>query len=155
MAELNEVQTQVKADIIAMMLNSSLTEQFYEGVLFRLDSLGYSVVAGDSWMLGFSIQKVENTIKNSCNTVSIPEGLYHIAIDRVCGEFLFAKKQSGQLGEGFDFEAAVKQIQEGDTNVTFALGSGSMTPEQRFEALLAYLMQKGQSEFVTYRCIRW
>ena len=69
-------------------------------------------------MVGFTIQKVENHINNSCNTASMPDGLYEVAVERVCGEYLFAKKQSGQL-EGFDLDAAVKQVATGDTSVSF------------------------------------
>ncbi|HUM42445.1 MAG TPA: hypothetical protein PKI14_05825, partial [Fervidobacterium sp.] len=67
-----------------------------------------------------------------------------------------AKKGIGQLqGLDIDIDAAVKQIQEGDTNVTFAFGNGSMTPEQRLDSLIAYLMTSGKSQFVHYRRLRW
>ena len=40
--------------------------------------------------------------------------------------------------------AAVKQVQTGDTNITFAIGQGSMTPEQRLDSLIAYLRTRGK-----------
>nr|WP_308742098.1 hypothetical protein [uncultured Anaerocolumna sp.] len=155
MAGLNETLQTVLANIMTILGNSSLDEPFIELVLKRLESLGYTIQDGDGWMIGFSVQKVENHIKNSCNTSSVPDGLKYTAVDMVCGEFLFALKQTGKLNETFDLDAAVKQVQAGDTNVTFAIGDGSNTPEQRLNNLLAYLMTKGEGDFVCYRKIKW
>ena len=62
-----------------------------EMVKERLKSFGYDLQEGDEFALTFSIQKVENTIKNDCNTPSIPDGLVNIAVDMAIGEFLTAK----------------------------------------------------------------
>ena len=80
-----------------------------------------------------------------------------IEIDRVCGEFLFSKKQSGQLNanNGFDVEMTIKQVQAGDTNVTFAVGEGSETLEAKLNTLISYLMNYGEGDFVCYRQIKW
>jgi len=124
-----------------------------EDVTERLASFGYEVIESDSWMLGFTIQKVENHIKGQCNVSTIPEGLHEIAVDMVVGEFLLVKKSMGLL-TGFDLDAAVKSIQEGDTNITFAFGSGSTTPEGRLDALIGFLMHS-EADFASFRCIRW
>ena len=135
---------------------SSLGASFVYDVGKLLESFGYELQDGDDWLLGFCIQKVENSIKNECNVSSVPCGLKKVASQMVVGEFLFAKKGIGQLqGLEIDIDAAVKQIQEGDTNVTFAFGNGSMTPEQRLDMLIAYLMRNGKSQFVHYRRLRW
>lgn len=64
-------------------------------------------------------------------------------------------KCSGQL-EGFDLDAAaVKSIQEGDTNITFALGEGSSTPEQRLNSLIDYLINGRIGEIYRYRRLVW
>lgn len=152
MAEQNNV---VLTNIMTILGNSSLDEQFIELVLKRLESLGYTIQDGDGWMIGFSTQKVEDHIMNSCNTSSIPDGLKFTAVDMICGEFLFTLKQTGKLNEAFDLEVAVKQVQTGDTNVIFALGDGSQTPEQRLNNLLSYLMTNGEGDFVCYRKIKW
>ena len=125
-----------------------------EDVKERLASFGYQVTEVDSWMLTFLIKKVENHIKNTCNVSSIPEGLGNVAIDMGVGEFLLNKKSIGGL-TGFDLEAAVKQIQEGDTSITYAIGEGDLTPERRLDALIAYLMNNGKNELISYRCIKW
>lgn len=155
MAELNEKLQAVLTNIMTILVNSNLDEQFIELVLKRLEFLGYTIQDDDGWMIGFSTQKVENHIKNSCNTSSIPDGLKFTAVDIICGEFLFAMKQTGKLDEVFNLEAAVKSVQAGDTNVTLAIGDGTQSPEQRLNALISYLMTKGEGEFVCYRKIKW
>jgi hypothetical protein len=135
------------------MSNSSLTEPFFKAVLQRLVSLGYKLKENDDWILCFAMQNVENHIKNSCNITSIPDGLFNIAVDRVCGEFLFAKKQSGQLTiDGLDLDGAVASISEGDTSVSFVTGASD---EEKFDQLLNALSHKGDGDFVCYRKLKW
>lgn len=127
-----------------------------EKVKERLAALGYKFKDGDEMLLNFAIQKVMSTIKNDCNVPEVPGGLESIAIDMAVGEFLFAKKTySPNDITGLDLEAAVKQIQTGDTNVTFALGAGSSTPEQRFDTFVNYLLNYGRDQFSVYRKIKW
>ena len=120
----------------------------------RLASFDYKDTEADSWMLTFLIQKVENHIKNICNISTIPEELLNIVVDMVVGEFLLNKKSMGNL-EGFDLEAAIKQIQEGDTSITYAIGEGDLTPEQRLDLLIDHLMNRGKNEIISHRCIKW
>ena len=122
----------------------------------RLQSFGYEWKNGDEAILSFSVQKAENTIKNDCNTSSVPEGLINIAVDMAVGEFLMAKKTfvPDELA-GLDLSIAVKQIQEGDTSITFAAGEGSLTAEQRLDNLINYLLTYGKGEFVRYRRLLW
>jgi hypothetical protein len=150
---LDEIKQIVLNNIIQIVSGSSLSEQFLLSVLERLESLGYTIKETDSWMISFSVQKVENTIKNECNITSIPDGLFNIAIDMICGEILFTKKQTGQL-ENFNLETALKSVQSGDTTVTFAIES-SMTPEQKLNNLISYLLTNERGEFTCYRKIKW
>ena len=122
----------------------------------RLISFGYVLKEGDEAILAFSLQKVENTIKNDCSVSSIPDGLVNIAIDMAIGEFLTAKKTfSPDDIAGLNLDYTVKQIQEGDTNTVFATGEGNLTPEQRLNHLLNYLLTHGRDEFSCYRRLRW
>lgn len=122
----------------------------------RLQSFGYEIQDGDEIILNFSIQKVENTIKNDCNVSSIPDGLVNIAVDMAVGEFLTAKKTfSPDSIAGLDLDFVVKQIQTGDTNTVFATGEGSLTAEQRLNNFLNYLLTYGRDQFSCYRKIRW
>ena len=57
--------------------------------------LNHSVIHykdGDDWLLGFCIQKVENSIKNECNVSSVPCGLKSCNTDGGWGIPLFSKK---------------------------------------------------------------
>lgn len=148
------IELQTILNNIKLILNSeNITDDFLADVLKRLESLGYTAKDADTWVISFSVQKVENSIKNSCNTPTIPDGLKQTAIDMICGEFLFSKKQSGQL-EGFNLEVAIKQIQTGDTSTTFAV-EGSSSPEQRLDVLISFLLNYGRGDFVSYRKISW
>lgn len=85
-----------------------------------------------------------------------PAGLKNIAVSMAAGFFLAAKKAAGQLNlAGVDLDAAVKQIQEGDTSVTFAAGEGSQTPEQRLDSLIDRLTAGREKELVRYRRLIW
>lgn len=119
----------------------------------RLKSFGYEVKESDKFSLIFCVDKVRNTIKNDTNQSEVPEGLEHIAVDRVCGEFLFTKKQTGQLNIGeLDLDGAVTSIKEGDTQINFDAGSSD---ESRFNQLVNYLMNQGEGDLICFRKIRW
>ena len=91
-----------------------------------LTALGVTGAADDP-LLDMVIANVQWRIKNLTNLQEVPEGLESMAVSMAVGEYLNMKKANGQL-EGFDLEAAVKQIQEGDTNTVFAVGDGNSTP---------------------------
>lgn len=105
-------------------------------------------------LLDIFLMNVQQRIMNKINCSSIPEGLEGVAVYMAVGEYLNAKKATGQL-TGFDLDAAVKSIQEGDTNITFALGEGSSTPEQRLNSLIDYLINGRIGEIYRYRRLVW
>lgn len=143
----------VFADIQAIMTNSSLPESFFESVLERLMSFGYTLKETDGVELGFAIQKAENHVKNSCNTTSVPEGLFNVAIDTICGEFLFAKKLTGRLElNDLDLTGVVTSIKEGDTSVNF--GSGT-SEDEKLTLFLNMLMHSMDGDLVCYRRLQW
>ncbi len=122
----------------------------------RLAAFGYEVQPADEALLGFALDKAVGSIKNDCNLAEVPEGLQRIAVEWAAGEFLQAKKAFAPDDlAGLDLEAAVKQIQAGDTNVVFAAGEGSQTPEQRLNGLINYLLSYGRAELACYRRLRW
>lgn len=143
----------VFTDIQAIMTNTSLPESFFEAVLVRLVSFGYDLKETDGVELGFTIQKTENHIKNSCNTTSVPEGLFNVAVDVVCGEFLFTKKQTGRLElNNLDLTGVVTSIKEGDTSVNF--GSGT-SEDEKLTLFLNLLMHSMDGDLVCYRRMQW
>lgn len=126
-----------------------------DDVIALLDALGVSG-AGDDPFIPYLINSVTERVKNETNQSKIPKGLHWLSVELVVGEYLTFKKNAGQLDmNGLDFEAAIKQIQEGDTNTVFAIGEGSLTPEQRLEALIARLTRDRTGEFIRYRRLVW
>ena len=118
-----------------------------------LMALGVTGAAEDP-LLDIVISNVQYRVQNKTNRKDMPEGLVSVAVSMAVGEYLNMKKCSGQL-EGFDLDAAVKSIQEGDTNITFALGEGSSTPEQRLNSLIDYLINGRIGEIYRYRRLVW
>lgn len=122
-------------------------------VISMLTALGVTGAATDP-LLDILLQNVQQRILNKTNQSVIPEGLKSVAVYMAVGEYLNMKKTVGQL-TGFDLDAAIKQIQEGDTNTVFAIGEGSLTPEQRLNGLIDYLINGRSDELYRYRKLVW
>lgn len=122
-------------------------------VISMLTALGVTGAATDP-LLDILLQNVQQRILNKTNQSVIPEGLESVAVYMAVGEYLNMKKTVGQL-TGFDLDAAIKQIQEGDTNTVFAIGEGSLTPEQRLNGLIDYLINDRSDELYRYRKLVW
>lgn len=125
-----------------------------EDVVTLLAALGVAGAA-ENPLLDLVINQVQWRIKNLTNLQEVPEGLVGLAVQMAAGEFLSMLKGSGQL-EGFELEeAAIKQIQEGDTNTVFSVGDGSYTPEQRLNSLIDFLINGRVGEIYRYRKLVW
>lgn len=125
-----------------------------ENVIDRLAQLGYVATDDDYRQIDFELEKIINYTLNYCNVQVIPEIINPRLIDRVCGDFLFYKKNSGSL-EGFNYDAVIKQIKEGDTSITYAVGQGEDTPENRFDSFVKHL-ERGYDKWITpHRRLRW
>ena len=122
-------------------------------VISMLTALGVTGAATDP-LLDILLQNVQQRILNKTNQSVIPEGLESVAVYMAVGEYLNMKKTVGQL-TGFDLDAAIKQIQEGDTNTVFAIGEGSLTPEQRLNGLIDYLINGRSDDLYRYRKLVW
>ena len=125
-----------------------------EDVVNRLDQLGYVATEGDHYAIEFEMVKTINYVKNYCNITEIPEILDYRIIEKICSSFLFYKKNSGSL-EGFSYDAVIKQIKEGDTTISYAVGQGEDTPENRFDSFVKQL-ERGFDKWCTpHRRLRW
>ena len=125
-----------------------------EMIVTRLGQLGYTVSESNEETLNFELEKILNYVKNFCNITEIPEILNPRIIDRVCGEFLFYQKNSGQL-DGFDYDAVIKEIKEGDTTLKYAIGAEGETAESRFDNFLTKLERGFDKWLVPHRRLRW
>lgn len=124
-------------------------------VLKRLSSLGIETDKSDEFSITFAVEKVRSTIKNEINWQDVPDGLENIAADMAVGEFLLGKKTFAPDSLNIDLSYAVKQIQAGDTNTVFATGESSLTPEQRLDNFINYLLSYGKGEFASFRRVKW
>lgn len=125
-----------------------------EQVVKRLDMLGYTATPEDYDHIDFELEKTLNYVKNYCNITEIPEILDYRIADRVCSEFLHYKKNCGSLN-GFNYDAVIKQIKEGDTTIQYAVGQGEDTPENRFDSFVKSL-ERGFDKWCTpHRRLRW
>ena len=139
--------------ILNMIPNCNFEKTFVESVINRLTSFGYLPKDVDLWEISFIMLDVENRIKNSCNTTSVPEGVYTVAVDMICGQFLMNRKNTGRLElSDLDLSGAITSITEGDVSISFDANS---TDEQRFNQLINYLMTKDEGDFVCYRKLKW
>lgn len=125
-----------------------------QDIIDRLNQLGYIATEKDKPQIKFELKKILNYVKNYCNITEIPEILDPRIIERVCADFLFYKKNSGALN-GFNYDAVIKSIREGDTQISYAVGQGEDTPESRFDAFVKNL-ERGFDKWITpYRRLRW
>lgn len=123
-------------------------------VVDRLAQLGYKVVEDDYATIDFELEKTISYVYNYCNITTIPEILDRRIVDRICGYFLYYKKNSGSLA-GFNYDDVIKSIKEGDTTITYAVGQGEDTPENRFDAFVKSL-ERGFDKWLTpHRRLRW
>lgn len=125
-----------------------------EDVINRLGQLDYTANEADYDQIDFELEKTLNYVKNYCNITIIPDILDQRIIDRVCSDFLYYKKNSHSM-EGFNYDAVIKSIKEGDTQIQYAVGQGEDTPENRFDAFVKSL-ERGFDKWITpHRRLRW
>jgi hypothetical protein len=124
-------------------------------VINRLKQLGYVANEADNEQIDFELTKILNYVQNNfTRSPKIPDILDPRIIDRVCCEFLFYKKNSGSL-EGFNYDAVIKEIKEGDTTVKYAVGQGEDTPENRFDSFVKSLERGFDKWCAPHRSLVW
>lgn len=118
-----------------------------------LEALGVEPAESDMRYLELCAERVKEEICSSCNAANVPDGLRRTAAGWAAAEFLDGKRSLGLLEglEGFNYEAAVQQIQEGDTNVRYF---DHPTAEQRLEALIARLKPSAEM-LAAHRRLKW
>lgn len=134
-------------------INKIIESGLAEDVLKRLDSFGYTTDDSDIWSIAFCIQKVENYIKNDCNTPDVPSGLITYAVDMVCGEFLQGKYTTGQLAlDALDLDGAIASVSAGDTSVSF---DNNTSDDGKFNSLVQTLTTCGRGQMACFRQLKW
>ena len=125
-----------------------------QDIIDRLLQFGYTATDKDYAQIDFELTSVTNYVMNYCNIKEIPDIVDPRIVDKVCSNFLYNKKNYGEL-TGFDYDAVIKSIKEGDTTLTYAVGQGEDTPENRFDSFVKTL-QNGFDKWITpHRKLRW
>ena len=116
-----------------------------------LEALG---LEADEALLEVCWRRVEERILNECNLSKVPEGLRHCAAGMTLAEYLAYLRLTGGLEEtALHVEPLMKQLQEGDTSVTWQL-DGAATKDQLLDRLIDGL--RGQAgQLVRYRRLQW
>lgn len=154
MADLSDRIEQYVQDVQNVQNVQSMGADFLREVFRLIQAIGYEMTDGDSWLVGFCVQKIEQEIKNACNVPSVPLGLYKCASGLVAADFLTLKRANGKLdADSLNFEPALKQIREGDTELTYATET-ALSGEQRLNLFLAACYQ-GREQLIAYRRLKW
>ena len=147
---LDDATMRTLTEAIANVYESGLTEL----VLKRLDSFGYEPKEEDAFVIGFSVQKIENNIRNECNITEIPKGLVNSAVDMACGEILDTLYRTGKLDVGnIALDGAIASVSLGDATVSF--DNTASDNSGTFTALIQTLKDSGRGDFACYRTFKW
>lgn len=122
-----------------------------ETIKTRLESLGYTPVAGDDVGIQYAIINAEQYIMHFCNFLEIPSCLEHVWVDMACGYFLQTKQAIGKL-TGIEIEPIVKRIQDGDTTVEY---TSTTDREAAFNAFVENLINGHMACLLSHRKLRW
>jgi hypothetical protein len=135
------------------ILNDTNLTTLTEDVVNRLVSFGYDPNEEDAWMIAFTIKGTVNHVLNEINHAKVPDELFEVVVDMVCGEVLNAKFLSGQLElSSLDLDGMIQSVQEGDTTVSF---SKEGSDESKLKGLLSWLIQGKGCDLLCYRKMRW
>ena len=145
------VQTVI--DSVNDILKDTNMTTMVESVVGRLVSFGYNPTEEDAWMIAFTVRGTVNHVLNEINHKTVPEGLFEVVVDMICGEVLTAKFRSGQLDmTNMDLDGMIQSVTEGDTTVSF---SAEGSDESKLNSLLTWLIQGKGSDLLCYRRMRW
>ena len=123
-------------------------------VIDRLAHFNYVAEESDYSHIDYELEITINYVKNYCNIQEIPTILDYRIVDKVCSNFLYYKKNSGQL-TSFDYDVVIKELKEGDTTVKYNVGEGGDTPESRFDSFVKQLERAFDKWITPHRRLRW
>lgn len=144
---------QTVVDSVNKFLKNTNLNTFSEDVVNRLVFFGYDLDEDDAWMIAYSIKGTVNHVLNEINHTTVPDRLFEVVVDMICGEVLNAKFLSGQLDlSTLDLDGMIQSIKEGDTQITFSVEGSD---EAKLKGLLSWLIQGKGSDLLCYRKMRW
>lgn len=128
-----------------------------EGIVIRLQAFKYNVQENETSILDYLTLKTISSINNLTNQFytadTIPQDLYSVVVDKIVGEFLLFKKNTGDI-PSLNLSPVEKQIQAGDTSITYAV-ENITSPEKMYDLLIDYLISSRDKELMKYRRLVW
>ena len=129
-------------------------------VNLRLKMFGYTVTEKDKPFIEYQAEEAAQYVCSFCNFKKCPDDipgtLKFVTVNYAIGEFFKSKKAfEPETLSKINLDMAVKQIKTGDTDVSFATGDASKTPEQRLDAFIAYITSYGKMELMRHRRLKW
>ena len=144
---------QTVVDSVNSKLNDTNLTTMVTAVVERLVSLGCDPTDEDAWVIAYTTKGTVNHVLNEINHQTVPDGLFEVVVDMVCGEVLNAKFMSGQLDmTNLDLDGMIQSVKEGDTTVSF---SAEGSDEAKMKGLLSWLIQGKGCDLLCYRRMRW
>lgn len=127
----------------------------YDGIVNRLGMFNCEVAEEQKKAIQYLSEKTLSSINNytnqNYNEENMPYGIYYIVVDKVAGEYLQAKRVTGNL-EGYDFTPLIKDIQEGDTKIGY---STSLSQADLVDKAIDFLINGKDEELIKYRRLSW
>ena len=149
---MNEDLQTVVTSVNSILKDTNLTPTV-EAIVKRLVSFGYIPTDADTWMIAYTTKGTVNHVLNETNRTTVPEELFEVVVDMVCGEVLNAKFSSGQLElTDLDLNGTIQSVKQGDTQVNF---SAEGSDEAKLKNLLSWLIQGKGCDLLCYRRMRW
>jgi len=121
-----------------------------------LQLMGFELEEKDP-LFGMCVRAGVEHVRSQINSQQIPADLTMATVYRIVGEYLQVVLQSGNITPE-QMESAVgaveKQIKQGDTTITLAV-KDDLTAQQRFDVLIAHLLNAGNTRYGAFRKVRW
>lgn len=142
----------LKDSILNLVRDTSFNDELVSLAISKLKFLGVENLEEDTFIVAYSIKKVDSYIKSICNIDYYPKEVETIVVDRVCGEVLSTLKVTNNLGYNFDRSLALKSVKMGDTDITYI---DSMSNDEKLDIMIAKLINTGEEELLCYRKLKW
>lgn len=127
----------------------------YDDIVNRLGMFNCEVAEEQKkviqYLIGKTLSSINNYTNQNYNEENMPYGIYYIVVDKVVGEYLQAKRVTGNL-EGYDFTPLIKDIQEGDTKIGY---STSLSQADLVDKAIDFLINGKDEELIKYRRLSW
>lgn len=105
-------------------------------------------------LISFSVESVLDFLSMEINPSLNPLDFLNLVSDIALGEYLIRIKNANLDLLNVNFDDAIKTIKEGDVSLTYAIGEGMKTNEQRLDFLIDFFISK-KKLLLTKKIIKW